>query len=227
MKINEFPNYNNPTEDDILLIWDVATNSTKHVKLADLKNIFGSGSTTTPPASNEVNLKYISDGDTNGVFYYIGTNKLTQAWRNPHTDGLIEVKQSSAFNSSYQNPPFLTDRQNSDFFCTNNSANSWFSIDLKANKNLVLSAYSIQCRSFNANHPRTWKLQGSNDENAWIDINSQSSISLNSNQWFTQSIVNTPPAYRYFRIFFNGTSSSGDNVFCLGEMELYGKLTYN
>lgn len=225
MKINEFPPHENPIDDDLLLIWDATTNSTKHVKIADLKSLFGSAITPTP-TSKEVTLTYASNGDSNGVFYYIGSNKLTQAWSNPHTDNLITVFFSSAYDESHNNPQYLVDRQVNSLIATKNEINSYMAVDLKADKSLILSAYSIRARNVNDRNLISWKIQGSNNNQNWIDIDTQQNNPLNASQWFSKIITGQDTAFKAFRILQTGINTNGDYILCVGELELYGKLIF-
>ena len=222
-KISDFPRITARNDNDFLVIEDAATGAYKSIKVSDFIADLSSGS-----SENRTQLTYVSSGDTNGVFYYIGTNKNTETWSNPVNASRISITQSSAYDSNHTNIAGLVDRENTINFCSANVGDFYFDIDLKADKNLILEAYSLKGRDWAANHPRNWKIQGSNGNDIWNDLDNKSGItSINQNTWYTASISASSTAYRFFRFLSTGASSSGDNVICLGEIELYGKLLWN
>lgn len=182
----------------------------------------GTGGGTTPPSSG-IALTYVSDGDANGLFYHLGTNGKTSGWINPHTSGIIQGSLSSAFSSAHNRPEFIFDRQVNDSIATANIPNSWYMVDLKTVK-LKPNYYSIRARDFSANNPSNWIFQASNDNTTWIDLDMQQNKNLQINQWFSTPVSNNN-SFRYFRFLQNGVSTSGDHIFCVGEIEIYGTLS--
>ncbi|MEH2392605.1 MAG: discoidin domain-containing protein [Nostoc sp.] len=178
---------------------------------------------STGTTNLEINLNYASDGDTNGLFYYLGTNAKTTDWSNPTGNGVL-ISASSTENGSLSS---LVDRVSSQWF-SNINANNYVQFQL-TNCKLKPTKYSIKTRSNNADYyPRNWQLLGSNDGINWdvvdeqINNNTLSSIS----QWLTIP-VSTTTKYSYFRLLQNGADSSGAGYLCLGEVELYGFYTHN
>src|SRR6478672_7093159 len=71
---------------------------TKRVKASVLKTYFGTQSTPTPtptPTPTEKTLTYVSDGDSNDLFYWLGTAKGATSWVNPQSNGSLIVTASS------------------------------------------------------------------------------------------------------------------------------------
>ncbi|MEH1853443.1 MAG: discoidin domain-containing protein [Nostoc sp.] len=199
---------------DYVFMIDASTNIPYRITKANLLAGLSSGGS----GGSNVSLNYVSDGDTNGLFYYLGSSKKTTAWVNPSGGGVI-ISASSTESGVLSS---LTDRASSEWF-SNINANNWVQFQLVSCK-LQCSKYSIKTRANNVDYyPRNWQLQGSNDGTTWDVIDSQvNNTALNSvSQWLTLSVTSTT-AYSYFRILQNGNDSSGTGYLCLGEVELYG-----
>lgn len=220
MKYNEFVELTSLVDDDILLIQEASTLALKKVKLSTLKQYVKGAASTI----NSKTLTYVADGDTGGTAYWLGTDEGKQLWANPHTAGRITCSMSSFFNSNFNFPERFVNRQIDDLIATANIVNSWFKIDFGLQKKLTCNYYSLRGRNFSSNHPRNWKLQGSNDDTSWIDLDTQTNnSSINQNTWLSLPVT-TAQEYRYLRIYFTGVSSSNDNVQTMGEWEFYGTL---
>ena len=175
------------------------------------------------PSSNIANLVFSSNGDSNGLFYYLGTNKATTVWSSPSGNNLIVTASSTESG----NPISLVDRENSEWFSAA-VANSWVSFYIQVGK-LKCNYYSIKTRANNTDYyPRNWILKASNDGTNWNILDTQSNnTALNSvSQWLSLPVVSTTP-YSYFQLLQNGLDSSDSNYFCLGEIELYGEFIPN
>lgn len=188
------------------------------VSLATLKGLFG---TSNVPSRQSTLLNFQSDGDNQGVFYFLG-KKGRADWANPLLAGEIAITIFSPYDTNHNNPAYLCDRQPNSAIATSNQPGSYYLIDLK-NYRLKINHYSLRARDYHANNPSNWQLQGSDDLQAWLALDSQVNRNLQQNQWFN-SAVQAVEAKRYFRIISTGASSSGDNIFCIAELELYGEL---
>ncbi|MCL6750063.1 hypothetical protein KBT16_03355 [Nostoc sp. CCCryo 231-06] len=189
---------------------------TKANLLAGLSNDTGSSSTGN---TGGVTLSFVSNGDANGLFYYLGRQKNTTAWSNPHGNGLT-VSASAVDNGSVDQ---LCNRIGNDFW-TPSVPNSWVSFYILSGK-LNCRHYSIKSRETHTDYyPRNWKLQGSNDNSNWVDLDTQSNNAGLSSpaQWLSLPVTATNDYYSYFRILNTGVSSSNYYHLCLGEVELYG-----
>jgi len=45
---------------------------------------------------DETEFKYVSNFDTNGIFYFLGTNEGKNSWNNPFTLGVVDVRCSNS-----------------------------------------------------------------------------------------------------------------------------------
>ena len=199
---------------DYLVLQDPDSGLTYKITKANLL----AGSSNGNNSSNQHSLAFANNGDSNGLFYYLGTSKGLSAWSNPAGNTLTVTASSTELG----NPISLVDRQNSEWF-SHPVANSWVSFGLVSGK-LLCNYYSIRSRATNTDYyPRNWALQGSNDNTTWIDLDVQiNNQSLNSvSQWLSLP-VNSNTSYSSFRLIQNGLDSSSTDYFCLGEVELYG-----
>lgn len=184
-------------------------------------DLFASFSSETGNSPSDINLTFATSGDTNGIFYYLGTARKTQDWVNPTNIGLL-VSASSIEHGSVAS---LVNRDESEFY-TGNLPNSWVSFNIAIAGKLKCNYYSIRVRNSTAYYPRNWKLQGSNDGSTWNDLDIQTNnIILNTASQWLSIPLSSPTAYSVFRILNYGVDSEGSNYFCLGEVELYGSFS--
>ncbi|QHG15809.1 discoidin domain-containing protein [Nostoc sp. ATCC 53789] len=202
---------------DLFVLQNPTTGETYSITKADLFSGLSSGGGS---GTDETALTYSSNGDDNGLFYYLGTNGKTTFWVNPATTSALIVTASSTEGGS---PVGLSDRSASEYY-SNISANNWIKYQIDTGKKLKCNYYSIRSRANNVDYyPRNWILQGSNDGSTWTDLDTQvNNTTISSiSQWLSLPVTSTT-AYSYFRLLQNGVDSSGVGYLCLGEIELYG-----
>lgn len=193
-----------------------------------------------PPVapSSPQTFVYVSDGDTNGMLYFIGRNYGVAAWVNPHTATFLQIIRNI---DSVGSAPNIVDRIAQDTYTTN-VANSWIVVDLKSGKSAIITHYSLRIRNVaDPRAMRNWKLQGTNasasnsiaDLNAatWTDIDTRVGDIVMANTagaWGFYTVGGSPSGYRWLRILQNGLNggSSPDNYLAVCEIELYGELTF-
>ena len=110
---------------------------------------------------------------------------------------------------------------------TQDSANSWFQVDLQAPRRLQVTHYCLRTSEHTASHKlRNWRLEGSNDGSQWTTLRNHSNDSSLSGQPHSVAgwAVDSQTAYRYLRVFQHGKSSSNDNYLMCNGLELYGDL---
>lgn len=176
----------------------------------------------TPPATQ---LNYASNGDTNGVIYYLGTEKLTHAFFNPSTNGIATLTATPAFNASFGSEN-ATNRVSGSSYLSDGTNNSFWKIDLLANKSLTLKGYTIKKRG--GHDPKSWDLEGSTDNVTWSLIDRQvNNLVFNSSDYFYQAITNQTTSYRYLRFTQTGQSLTGTTYLAFDDIELYGGLSWS
>lgn len=194
----------------------------KIVKLTYINNAIGwvqnfSQVYAVYPASS---LLYVSNGDINGVFYFIGTNKNIEAWTNPYTAGRIGIFYSS-FLSGQSTIESLVDSQPS-FFHTQDQSNPFIGFDLLAGKNLLINYWSYRARSNDPSYiPNRLILSGSNDGINYTQLSDQT-FTVTQNNWVSFPVPNQTISYRYFKFLYPAST-----YFTAGEFELYGNLSWN
>jgi hypothetical protein len=179
-------------------------------------------------------LTYSSDGDTNGLFYFIGTDYLSTSWSNPSTSGEITIVVKTTDTGA---PSDLVDRTTNQWY-TAPVANSYAGVDIGNGRTMSITKYTIRNRTEAQDMLRTWRLQGSNnvstnttggfDAATWVDIDVRSGdtsiTSLNQFVTFTANQSNTN-SYRWFRLIQDGVNSNGANYLCFAEWEFYGEFS--
>lgn len=188
-----------------------------------LEQIYQKLSTPVSNTPATKTLAYASGGDTNGLFYWLGTKGGTQPYSNPGQNGIVAYSQSSTFNNSTLAANNLNNRGATDnSFHTLNNYNEWVEVDLKQKFNL--RGYSIQGRTdYNGNHPKSWNILGSNNGIDRDIIDQVAGFSVAFNTWVYRAIDNSN-YYRYYRLQATGADSSNGGYLAFGEWEFYGVL---
>jgi F5/8 type C domain len=184
-----------------------------------------------------VTLTYVSNGDSNGLIYYLGTSGLTTTFANPVPAGLTILASSSYVGTS---PDALTNRDTT-LWASANTPLQWVAIDLGAGKSIDLRDYTLQARSDNNSAmPRNWELQGTNSVSVWSVVGVESAswavLDIQTNQlnmsvagdFFHTGYPSNKPSYRYLRLIQTGYNSepfpsTSRDLFILGEIEFYGQ----
>jgi hypothetical protein len=168
---------------------------------------------------------------TDGVLHWIGTGEGARAYANPHgADGGV-VAAIYLIEPNYSDPrrfvQHVCDGNNNT--TTNNTPNSWMSVDLGAARRLAVNHYCLRHGHINGSHVlRNWRLEGSNDNTAWVVLKSHTDDqALALAAFSTAAWPVTPPTaegFRHFRIIQFGKSASGNDYLMCAGIELYGTL---
>lgn len=193
------------------------------------------GNVTSP----DVPLTWVSNGDANGVFYYIGTAFGSVSWSNPQPSAEIRV-------FLYQNPSSLTNasitnRTSDSGYIGGGSLPNYIAFDLgNNNRKLLLTDYSVQNYNQDNRYLRNWKLQGTSTVGSWdhtgingaswtdLDVRSgDTTMNGGASSWGHYTIGSPGSTrYRYFRLLQTGGDSLGGNYLCVSEVELYGDFEH-
>ena len=152
---------------------------------------------------------------------------------NGNIENAINITSSSVYYSCVPyNVCLFEDEHKGKYFETNNEKNSWICFDFKDRK-IIPKNYLIQTGQGKACHnPRTWILEGSNDQTNWETLDKQDDCPYLNEQYVVHTFdiqkQNTNP-FRYIRIMQTGPNwFSGDwHYFVLGSVEFYGSLIRN
>jgi hypothetical protein len=171
---------------------------------------------------------YVSDGDTNGLNYFLGTNFGTVTWANPFptlvgnnmTNAYSGIVMSvSGYLAGQTDPPGITDRagshvhvQGSPRFVTWDFGSGSF----------VLTKWNLQNRDNFADGSSQVTVEGSNDNASWNSLSVVTGRTTATGAWSGGVSTNTQQ-WRFIRV---RSVADGGTYFTIGEIELYGSLFY-
>lgn len=165
-----------------------------------------------------IQLQYSFDGDTYGAFNYLGALGNGGVWRNPQTFDDIDVAVDALVTGTVDQ---LVDRQPSNVIQDAGTSRAYY-FDLKEGRSLACDKISFRQRTgFNATAADV-QLQGTNDP-TFVTFDWDPLVNfVTPAAKDTWKSVDVPEGgtYRRFRLI-----SSTAN-FAMGEMELYGALTF-
>lgn len=172
-----------------------------------------------------ISLKYQSDFDKNGFFYFISTKERKQDWKNPLDDRLITVTPSS---SKFGKINSIFEMRNVEFY-TDDIKGSFVIINIEGSGfKLCPNAYTIKHGyNFGSFMLKNWNLEGSMDGTTWKLIKEhKEDMSLASKGYSTYTWpIDETDSFLYFRIVTTGVNQNGSNHLMLGGIEFYGTLT--
>lgn len=178
----------------------------------------GGGGTTT------ATLTYSSDGDTNGVCYYVGTGLGATAWINPTLNGLTVVPIPPG--GGQPDPLCIVDRVPSSYSTNGTGAANYIQVDIGYGRSLILNHYSYRYRNdTNTYAPVAWVLAASNDTVTWTTVDTQSGLTPVISAWVSPAVSGQTTAYRFWRLTQTGNNNSGALHLSIGELEFYGAFT--
>jgi hypothetical protein len=191
----------------------------------DVQNALTNGVLTVPAAPPEIVARdFVSLGDTNGIFYYLGTNGLSQAFSNPYGVS-VTATDSGEFSpwNPTPTPEYLTDRDSTVniFHSSAHGGVNWVMWDFGTAHAVKLRDYTVKNRWDQGLYfPTRFVLEGSHDGSAWDAIDDSTVNYTTLDQW-ARPAVDHPDLgpYRYIRL-----SDPNDVYLVLGEVELYGDL---
>lgn len=118
------------------------------------------------------------------------------------------------------------------YWHSSSMAGSWIKFDLGAGKTTIPYRYDVMSRPDSGTlTPHGFKLQGSNDDATWGDLDARPNPNLGISREFEKAAatwrtfwVSTPStAYRYLRLLLTNPGPEGDYL-VLGEVEVYGDV---
>ncbi|KAK8871770.1 hypothetical protein M9Y10_007511 [Tritrichomonas musculus] len=159
------------------------------------------------------------DDEFDGIFNYLQKN------------GNIKDEVDITYSSFGGGDPFnlLQYGDNQNFLETQSQRNSWICFEFKKHE-VIPSGYII--RSYytdNSHHLKTWKLEGSNDGQSWVTLDSQeNNDSLNGGSRVHMFPINEhkDEPFKYLRIQQTGPNWYGEkyHYLLLNSIEFYGKV---
>lgn len=169
-------------------------------------------------------FSYSNDKEFDGIINFI--RKKT----NNNVKNMIKLSSSSM---NYSNTPYNVCKHDNDniFYQSKNEKNSWICFDFKEHK-IIPTNYTIKSIPYesNNNHPKSWVVEGSNDNIDWITIDEVKNCDLLNgfskiHTFNISNPVNTPFRYVRIRQTSNNWYASGEwYFFSIGSVEFYGSL---
>lgn len=176
-----------------------------------------------PVVEGAVTFTYSSGGDTNGLFYWYGTNFGTEAWTNPVTASRFTA---SAFGTSSPSLPVssLFNRAvSSEYFFINGSSSNHSRVEIYLPKKFRLINMAVKAGS-DINTARTFEIRGWNAGGSYETSASIAAFldrpSPGIDAWDLIPI-NSPAFYDNY-VFDHITSTNGDRFIRTSEFEFYG-----
>lgn len=160
---------------------------------------------------------YVADGDSNGLFYYLGENYGVGGWINPADIGTLVITASTTTLGATSQ---LTDRTTQDWY-VNPASGSWVKFALQSGVTFLLQGINFRQRT-NAKYDSAadFLIEGSNDDSTWTSLFTRTAAQVpsGSNAWAYWAVSGIVTKYRYFRI----KQPASTSYFCICELELYG-----
>lgn len=136
----------------------------------------------------------------------------------------------STFEKGY-NPEFAFDfNDHKKRFASQNLPNSYITIDFKDHP-VILTDYKLQTYDYRQNdsHLRSWKIQGSNDNINWEDIDIANKNCDKLNGYLRCRLFSIPKEnvkkFKYIKLLQYEPNWGGNNWLTLSSIEFYGSLT--
>ena len=150
---------------------------------------------------------------------------------NNQIENEINITASSILfdNESYHPRNVVLFEDQNRFFCSKNFENSWLCFDFKDNR-VIPTHYTIRsnsCDENNSSHPKTWVIEGSNDNLSWDEIDEEINCAhlngRNVSHTFEMNKQNSKE-YKYIRMRLTGPNWYYCNYLIIDSFEIYGRL---
>jgi len=187
-------------------------------------NIVNIGFKGTYPSSTADRTGYVSDLDTNDVFYFLGTNYGTTAWSNPPGTSHLTFTEDLAFgNGDPQEVLFDSNAPTNANDYLSNSSGTPVTMEAHFTTSRVQPTFVQLYFTFNGvTSVNNIRLQASDDGIMWEDISTSTNISYTATNpvIFEFPGLNADKYYEYIRIICTPAASSAQ----FKEWKLYGNL---
>lgn len=175
------------------------------------------------------NIRYVNEGkkifhpkyDDNftGIINYL----KTQSFGN--FTNKVNVTASSYIGLGYE-PTNAVYYKGTNYFYSTSSPNSWICFEFKENQ-VIPKNYQI--RSFNSGpnsqHPKSWVIEGSKDNNSWTILDEQNNCSYLNDAHKTHIFnISNSEEFRFIRMRITNTNWANNYHLIINSFEIYGKL---
>lgn len=143
-----------------------------------------------------------------------------EAGGNVHDKGVVKVTAASEYYGHYAK--YAVDiHNNSDYFASDDSFLKYDFIKRKVHP----TSYLIT--THNCHNPRNWVIEGSNNDNNWIILDTRQNETCLTGEWVTCmfDIKSHDKSYRYLRIRRTGKNSDNSYLLCFSSLDFIGTLS--
>lgn len=189
-----------------------------------------------PAGHDPIPLTFSAAGDTNGLFYWLGTNGGQAAWQNPAlaSPPRVTIDATPAAPDGFSGaassaPENVVNRADAHYGSDGSLAPPHhIAFDL-GGRRMMVTKYVMRGRADKPDYMlKNWKLQGSQDGSAWTDLDSHSDdftlVGWSGVGAFAGWTVANATSWRWLRILQTGVNGDGGNALNVGELEFYGVL---
>ena len=160
--------------------------------------------------------------DFDGIINYL--RKQT----NNQIENEIKITASSIYDNDVNNygPYNSIQYENQKFFATGHYPNSWICFEFK-NHQIIPTHYTIRSYNDGCYAPINYKIEVSNDNSTWYEIDKQNGGPFTDGQQATFTIPidkNKQKEAKYIRLTQTGKNSNGCDYLCFESIEFYGYL---
>ena len=171
-----------------------------------------------------IEFQWSDQNEFKGIIHYLREKSNNQI------ENEINITASTTVNNSecYQPRCVVLFEDQQHFFHSQNVENNWLCFDFKE-KRVIPTHYTV--RSYpsgaNAHHPKTWVIEGSNDNSSWDKIDEEVNCAhlngLNVSHTFEMNKQNSNE-YKYIRMRLTGPNWANYNYLMVDSFEIYGRL---
>lgn len=136
------------------------------------------------------------------------------------------ITRSSVFSGDYEAWKAFDHTVGYNMWATQNTPAipEWIKIDLGSGVSKSISSYTITGDPEGSFNPKTWTLQGSEDDIAWDILDSQTNYNLGDGKMHTFTLPAPSDKYRYFILYIT-VKTIDSNYLVIAELELIGSPT--
>jgi len=99
------------------------------------------------------------------------------------------------------------DRNTGTFWLSNGPDSGWLSYQFTSGK--IIKRYGFFSSANNANNPRTWTFEGSNNGSTWVVLDTQTNFTTGVSTFYSFDISSNTTSYNYYRINISATITAG------------------
>ncbi|KAK8844283.1 hypothetical protein M9Y10_024494 [Tritrichomonas musculus] len=94
------------------------------------------------------------------------------------------------------------------------------------NHQVIPTYYTIRTNGSNTNsHPKSWVIEGSNDDSSWTNLDTQNESPHLLKGWIVHTFnINNSNSYKYIRMRKTGKSKNNNVSLLIDSFEIYGTL---